>query len=104
MPQCSPQHYNLNVPYDMPKKAWKKMPKIYKQLPGWKGWSKDGIPHWFGYDHDEISVSASVEPSGLQLSGNLDAEVFQVWVDTFKQIATEVLGFKVTEPELQEVL
>jgi hypothetical protein len=104
MTQCSPQHYNLNVPHDMPKKAWKKMSKIYKQLPGWKGWSKEGIPYWFGYDYEEVSVSASVEANGLQLSGNLDAEVFEVWIDTFKQIATEVLGFEVTAPELQEAL
>ncbi|WP_299459127.1 hypothetical protein [uncultured Microscilla sp.] len=101
MTQFSPQHCNLNIHYNLPKKVWNKMPKVYKQLPGWKGWSKEGIPHWFGYDHDEVSISASVEPSGLQLSGNLDAEVFEVWIATFKQIATNVLGFEVTEPELQ---
>lgn len=77
-------------------------------MPGWKGFGKggtegeQGIPYWFGYDNDEVSICASAEPSGLSFNGYMGSAAFDVWIATFKQIATKVLGFEVGEVELGE--
>ncbi len=78
-------------------------------MDGWLGFSDGsigdkGIPYWFSYNCHEKSISASVEPSGLQfVACNIDEEEWECWLKTIKAIATEKLGFKVGELELGEV-
>jgi hypothetical protein len=102
------QSMNLNIWYYLPKDVWDKMPKIYEQLDGWLGYgggNEQEMPFWFSFDEsgNQKSISASVEPSGLNFSGYMDEEEWDIWVKKIKEIATQVLGFKVGEVELGEV-
>ena len=102
------QECNLNIRYDLPKEIWNKVPLIYKKMDGWIGFGKDGngevgIPYWFSYNEEEKSIFASIEPSGLQFSANMEFNEWIEWKTEFKKIATEILGFKVGEIEEGEV-
>ena len=62
------------------------------------------IPYWFGFNEKERSISASVEPSGLQFSAfNIEEHLWNSWLVAFKAAATEIPGFKVGELEEDEV-
>lgn len=102
------QECNLNIWDHLPDEIWSKVPKVYESLPGWLGFGKngqgeEGIPYWFTFDEEKKSIIASVEPSGLHISGNMDDDEWNVWIATFKRTATEILGFKVGEIEKDEV-
>ncbi len=96
---------NLNIRYDLPKEIWDKIPLVYEKMDGWLGFGEEekgqkGIPYWFGYYENEKSIFASVEPSGLQFEAyNMEENELIQWKSNFKQIATEILGFKVGEIE-----
>ncbi len=94
----------LNIRYDLPHEIWDKVMLVYEKMPGWLGYGKDGngqkgIPYWFSFNENEKSISASVEPSGLQIVGNMEENEWNSWVTEIKKIATEILGFKVGEIE-----
>lgn len=100
---------NLNIRYDLPEEIWNKVPDVYKKMDGWLGFGsgdngEEGIPYWFSYNGNEMSISASVEPSGLQfLASNIEEDQWNSWLSMFKKVATEILGFKVGELEAGEV-
>ncbi|OWA37697.1 hypothetical protein B9G55_06525 [Saccharibacillus sp. O16] len=91
-------HCNLNIRYDLPHEQWEKVAEVYQAMPGWIGYM-DNIPYWFGQEADEMTISASVEPSGLSLYARMEADEWKVWIETFKAKATQALGFEVGEPE-----
>ena len=100
---------NLNIRYDLPEEIWDKVPEIYSSMEGWLGFGdgkngEENIPYWFNYSYTTKSISASVEPSGLQFSAsNIDELEWEEWMKEIKVKATKVLGFKVGEIELGEV-
>jgi len=99
---------NLNIRYDLPNKIWDRVPLIYEKMPGWIGFGgndkgEDGIPYWYSFNEKEKSILASVEPSGLHFSSNMELNEWIKWKTEFKQIATTFLGFKVGEIEEGEV-
>ncbi len=54
----------------------------YQSLPGWLA-SKE-LPRWFGYNETTgPSLSASVEPPGLQVAGVLELDQFNDWHGRF---------------------
>jgi len=56
--------------------------RIYRELPAWKGY--DPVPWWFGPNEDTPpSLSASVEPPGLQVAGRLRVEDWRAWHEAF---------------------
>lgn len=106
----NPQEMNLNIRYDLPKEVWNTIiPEIYKEAEGWLGYATDnlqfriGLPHWFSFNDEEKYITASVEPSGLQFSGQIEDDEWEIWKTQIKEIATQKLGFKVGEIELGEV-
>lgn len=100
---------NVNIIDSLPTKAWEEVQTVYEQMPGWLGFGHGGdlgelnIPYWFGFDPNEKHVSASVEPSGLQIFALMEKYEWLEWIAKFKQKATTVLGFKVGEIETGEV-
>jgi hypothetical protein len=100
---------NINIRYDLPQEVWDKVPDVYKNMDGWLGFGdgKNGmkdIPYWYSFEENQMSISVSVEPSGLQFSAlNINEEKWNSWLSSFKKKATEVLGFKVGEIEEGEV-
>ncbi len=54
-------------------------------------------------EHDRtganISIWASVEPSGIQIAGNMPDDIWESWYALLKQKLTETLGYEIGEPE-----
>lgn len=98
MPEPFVHNCNLNIRYDLPPEQWEKVAAIYEKMPGWIGYI-EGIPYWFGEEGDAVSVSASVEPSGLFFYARMDAREWENWIEQFKAETTRALGFEVGEPE-----
>lgn len=66
-------------------------------------YGEKGIPYWFSYNEDEKHISASVEPGGLHFAGIMENTEWELWKATIKNVATNVLGYKVGEIENGEV-
>ncbi len=102
------QHCNLNIWYHLPEEVWDKVPLVYEKMDGWLGFGteergEEGIPYWYNFDESKKSISASVEPSGLQFTAMMDANKWEEWITDFKKQATIILGFKVGDIEVGEV-
>ena len=69
--------------------------EVYRRLPGWQGFTPDGLPSWFGFEGATPFLHASVEPSGLQLVGILTVEDWQAWDDAFRLHLPEFPTFDV---------
>ena len=91
----------------MDEAQWNALGDVYEQLPGFIGYS-DGIPYWFGMEPDESNQEpdilaaylwASVEPSGLLISGYLQLEDWLQWQEVFVSSATAAVGFLVKPAE-----
>lgn len=90
---------NLNIHYSAPANVWEELNKIYKSMPNWVGFH-NGFPCWYGNPNDENYLTISVEPSGLQIFGNIDDTEFQDWLELLKDKMTKALGYSIGEPEL----
>lgn len=62
---------------------WERLQRIYESLPGWAGVGEHGCPCWFGSSSSPPFLVASVEPSGLQVSGSLPERDWSRWHDVF---------------------
>ena len=89
------QDVTLNIHYSAPKEIWDKINRVYESMPYWKGY--DDGPHW--EDGDEIELTASVEPGGLQICGNMPDEIWQSWYSELKEKLTNALEYEIGEPE-----
>ena len=83
----------------MPEEKWNELAKIYESMPGWSGYILDGCPVWKSIKEDKKSISASVEPSGLLIEGDMPDSEFKEWLSKFISGATVVLGFEVKDAE-----
>ena len=45
------------------------------------------------------SLTASVEPGGIQISGEMPEEVWNYWYKTLRDNLTQALGYEIGEPE-----
>lgn len=93
------QNITLAIPYDLPPTERRKLAAIYQEMPGWLGLGEDGCPTWFGEDGTPRFLWASVEPSGLLISGELGDDEWKAWIERFMRRATEVLGFPVVDAD-----
>ncbi|MFK7783535.1 MAG: hypothetical protein AB8B56_00390 [Crocinitomicaceae bacterium] len=92
------QQINLNIRYDFP--IWKyRVPLIYSKTEGWI----EGTNYWFSQNETEKHICSSCEPSGLVFSALMNDDEWKVWLSKLKEIATEILGYKIGEIELGEV-
>ena len=87
---------NLNVHYSAPQEVWDKIESVYVSMPHWAGFT-DGYPKWSG--DDGKLIEASVEPSGLQLSGSLPQKEWNDWLKLIKNRLTSVLDYPIGELE-----
>lgn len=92
------QSRNLNIHYTAPDYVWEELHKIYESMPNWKGYI-DGFPYWFGHENEEKYITASVEPSGLQIFGDIEQEEFEEWLELLKNKLSDALGYEIGEPE-----
>lgn len=87
---------NLNIHYSAPKEMWDKIEKCYSEMPYWKGFVR-GCPQWCAGPNKYIE--GSIEPSGLQLHGEMSQEEWDGWLQLFRERLTKVLGYAIGEPE-----
>lgn len=92
--QSGSHDINLNIHYTAPQEVWDKIDAIYKSMPFWAGY--DDGPRWVGED---IDLSASVEPAGIQIAGDMPEDIWKEWYSSLKMKLTEALGYEIGEPE-----
>lgn len=64
---------------------WDTLMRIYQALPGWQA-DSPGLPRWYSLGEEQPpNLSASVEPPGLQVAGELDARLWQEWDHRFRE-------------------
>lgn len=85
---------NLNIHYSAPQEIWDKIDEVYRSMQYWN--PQGNCVYWFGED---VEVSASVEPSGIQFSGYMPEKVWNKWYPELKQKLSEALGYEIGEPE-----
>lgn len=85
---------NLNIHYSLPEDVFEKIDEVYASMPYWDG-SKNET-HWMG---DNIDLWASIEPSGIQISGTMPNDIWIEWYVSLKKKLTDALGYKIGEPE-----
>lgn len=86
---------NLNIHYSAPQNIWDKIGKVYESMPYWKGC--DNGPLW--EEGEDISLTASVEPGGIQIYGKMPDEIWEKWHKELKEKLTIALGYPIGEPE-----
>lgn len=59
-------------------------------------WVDDGDLVWQGED---IVLCASIEPSGIQIMGNMPEDIWDTWYSDLKSRLTKALGYEIGEPE-----
>lgn len=84
---------NLNIVDAQP--VWDMLEGLYASMPGWRGFDR-GCPQW---RTEGGTIQGSVEPGGLQLSGELPPEEWADWLERFRREASGLLGYPVGEPE-----
>ena len=85
---------NLNIHWDAPREVWQKISEVYKTMPYWV--KNNNAPLWVG---ENIHLCASVEPSGLQISGKMPDDIWEEWYSDLKKKLTVALGYEIGEPE-----
>jgi hypothetical protein len=73
----------------------KRLDDLYRSLPEFAGYGNDGVPYWFGPEESPPFLCASVEPSGLLVSGILSSEQWLAWDGKFREHLTEFPTFEV---------
>lgn len=84
----------LNIHYSAPEEIWTKIGEVYRSMDHWC--EGCGCPAWKG---ENISLSASVEPGGIQISGEMPDEIWDKWYDELKSKLSEKLGYEIGDPE-----
>lgn len=89
----------LNIHYTAPEEIWNRLGALYREMPGWaEAHGEGGCPwpgQWFGQGGEERYLTASAEPGGLQIYGELPEAVWAPWLDQFCRRAGEILGYPV---------
>jgi len=89
-----PHSVTLNIPYDLSPAGWETLVEVYKAMPGWvDGSARDGCPMWWPDGSAAGMIGASVEPSGLLITGDVSQITWQRWIAEFEHRATVAFGF-----------
>ena len=92
------QSITLNLPCDLTDEEWAKVAAVYRAM----GDCIEGqeVACWFGPPESSRFVSASVEPSGLVIQGNIEPGHFRGWVTKLCAKLTAALGREVYDAEV----
>ena len=92
------QTITLNLPYDLSELEWEKVARVYREMGEWVEGQE--VACWFGPINTARFVAASVEPSGLLVTGNIDSQLFRGWVTKLCAKLTASLGREVYDAEI----
>ena len=76
--------------------AWDTVIEVSTSIPQWAGISVDFADKQI---ETQKLIEVSIEPSGLQFYAKMPKDEWTMWINTFKQKATELLGYDIGEPE-----
>lgn len=91
------QSITLNMPYDLSDAEWASVSAVYREMDGWI--DGQALPCWFGPLDSPNFIAASIEPSGLQISGCLEPLLFRGWVTKLCAKLTRALGREIYDAE-----
>jgi hypothetical protein len=74
---------------------WKRLQETYEGLPGWAGTGSHGCSCWFSSEEVAPYLVASVEPSGLQVSGVLRPQEWYSWHEALSAKLSQFPVFEV---------
>jgi len=74
---------------------WEELQRVYESLPGWVGIGEHGCSCWYGKSEEPPFLSASVEPSGLMISGSLPPHDWTEWHEAFNPVVSRLPHFEV---------
>lgn len=86
----------LNIHYTAPEEIWDKINNVYKTMPYWDDSDSNRCPHWSG---KEIDIEASVEPGGIQISGQMPEHIWKEWYKSLTEKLSQALGYEIGNPE-----
>jgi len=90
------QSITLNLPYDLSNADWDKVAAIYRAMDGWL----EEYASWFGPQDSERFITASIEPGGLLVEGNIDPLLFRGWITKLCAKLTAALGKEIYDAEV----
>ena len=74
---------------------WKELSRVFEALPVWRGEGEHGCSCWFGRSEVAPYLLASVEPSGLLVTGVLGKHEWQQWHSQLVAGLSELPTFEV---------
>ena len=77
------------------KTDWTRLLNIYSRLPGWQGASQEGCACWCGTSKPVPCLFASIEPSGLHVTGELGSDAWSEWHAAFLPFVEDLPHFLV---------
>lgn len=86
----------LNIHYSAPDEVWERIGEVYRSMEYWCGVENGGCPAW---KDENIDLCASVEPGGIQISGEMPEEIWDKWYSELRAKLTDKLGYEIGEPE-----
>ena len=92
------QSITLNLPRDLSDLEWSKVMNVYLDMGDWI--EGEAVPCWFGPLDSARFITASVEPSGLLISGSIDPLLFRGWVTKLCAKLTAALGQEIYDAEV----
>lgn len=90
---------NLNLYYWLPIWGYR-APLLFSKMEGWLG---RPYYYWFSESDKEKHVKAWEEPAGFCIEALMIEDEWINWINNFKKLGEEILGFKIGEIELGEV-
>ncbi|ANM17753.1 hypothetical protein AMK06_CH02868 [Rhizobium sp. N541] len=87
------QTITLNVGPHLSDDQWKTIGEVYRSMDGWVEGTQ--MPCWYGEEEYADYITASAEPSGLILEGNVEPGLWTGWISVICARLTMALGFPV---------
>jgi hypothetical protein len=95
------QSITLSMPYDLTQQQWAVVDQVFRGMDGWIGYSEqDNCPEWFGHIDSPRYVTASVEPSGLLIEGNLSGGFWTGWLTVLCARLSLGLNMEIRDAEM----
>ncbi len=86
----------LNVHCSAPKEVWNIIEEVYRSMDYLHGYENGGCSSW---RRKNIDLCASVEPGGIQISGEMPDEIWVKWYDDLKSKLSIKLGYDIGDPQ-----
>jgi hypothetical protein len=88
----------LSMPYSLSDAQWARVDKVLSSMDGWI--AGEPYPTWYGREDEARTLTSSVEPAGLQISGRLEEPLWTGWITTLCARLTLALGVPVHDAEM----